>query len=57
VEPIPADTSVSDLIGAVARTPCGVPVVDDAGRYMGVISKAALLETLDRQTEGTNGNG
>mgnify|MGYP000386249237 CR=1 FL=1 len=57
VEPISADTPVADLIGDVARTPCGVPVVDEAGRYMGVISKAALLETLDRQTEGTNGNG
>jgi glycine betaine/proline transport system ATP-binding protein len=49
VEPLAADTPVSDLIGDVARAPCGVPVVNAKGRYMGVISKALLLETLDRQ--------
>lgn len=49
IEPLTADTPVSDLIGAVARAPCGVPVVNAKGRYLGVISKAVLLETLDRQ--------
>ncbi len=55
VEPIPADTSVSELIGIVARTPCGVPVICEKGRYLGVISKAALLETLDRQGDELDG--
>jgi len=48
VPALPADTPVSDLLGTVAATPCGVPVVDEANRYRGVITKAALLETLDR---------
>lgn len=55
VEPIPADTPVAELIGIVARTTCGVPVVCESGLYLGVISKAALLETLDRQGEDLDG--
>ena len=55
VEPIPAETSVSELIGIVARTACGVPVICEKGRYLGVISKAALLETLDRQGDELDG--
>ena len=49
VPELPADTAVSDLLGTVAATPCGVPVVDEQRRYRGVISKAGLLETLDRE--------
>lgn len=45
-----ADTPVSDLLGTVAATVCGVPVVDAENRYQGVITKACLLETLDRDT-------
>lgn len=55
IEPIPAETPVADLIGVVARTPCGVPVVNAKGRYLGVISKAALLETLNRQEDDLDG--
>ena len=54
IEPLPAETPVSELIGAVARAPCGVPVVNAKGRYLGVISKALLLETLDRQGDTTD---
>lgn len=43
-----ADTAVSDLLGTVANAPCGLPVVDEQNRYMGVITRASLLETLDR---------
>jgi glycine betaine/proline transport system ATP-binding protein len=50
VPALPADTPVSDLLGTVAATPCGVPVVDAHNRYQGVITKACLLETLDRDT-------
>ena len=44
-----ADTPVSELIGDVAASPCGLPVVDDDGQYLGVVSKVRLLETLDRE--------
>lgn len=54
-QPLLADTPVADLIGVVARAPCGVPVVNAKGRYLGVISKAALLETLNRQGDDLDG--
>ncbi|WP_299444084.1 glycine betaine/L-proline ABC transporter ATP-binding protein ProV [uncultured Rhodospira sp.] len=49
VEPIRADTSIGDIIGAVAQAPCGVPVVNEENRYMGVVSRALLLEALNRE--------
>ncbi len=47
-EPIAADTPVNELIGLVAEAPCQVPVIDNDGLYIGLISKANLLQTLDR---------
>lgn len=47
-EPIQAETPVNELIGLVAESPCQVPVVDNTGLYIGLISKANLLQTLDR---------
>jgi glycine betaine/proline transport system ATP-binding protein len=44
-----ASTPLNELIGVVAASPCGVPVVDAERRYAGVLTKAALLETLDRE--------
>ena len=44
-----ASTPLNELIGTVAGSPCGVPVVDAKRRYAGVLTKAALLETLDRE--------
>ena len=35
-----------------AESPWPVPVVDDEGRYVGTISKAALLQTLNRSDQG-----
>lgn len=55
VEPLAAETPVAELIGTVARAPCGVPVVNAKKRYLGVISKAALLETLNRQGDDLDG--
>jgi glycine betaine/proline transport system ATP-binding protein len=55
IEPLAAETPVAELIGTVARAPCGVPVVNAKKRYVGVISKAALLETLNRQGDDLNG--
>ncbi|MDQ0313587.1 glycine betaine/L-proline ABC transporter ATP-binding protein ProV [Amorphus orientalis] len=51
VTPIEADTKIGSIIGTVAQAPCGLPVVDDQGRYLGVLSRALLLEALDQ--EGT----
>lgn len=48
---LPYDTPLTDVIGSVAESPCGLPVVDENGHYRGVISKAVLLQTLDREVE------
>ena len=50
IAPLDAETPVSDLIGAVATSPCGLPVIGEGDRYLGVVTKAGLLETLDRET-------
>ncbi len=49
VPTLPADMAVSDLLSTVAESPCGVPVIDRDQRYQGVITKASLLQTLDRE--------
>lgn len=51
IEPLQADSQLNDIIGAVAQSDIGLPVVDAAGRYQGVITKTLLLETLDRGGE------
>ncbi|MGF1685114.1 glycine betaine/L-proline ABC transporter ATP-binding protein ProV [Photobacterium japonica] len=43
------DTPISQVLGPVASAPYAVPVVDDAQHYYGVITKARLLQTLDRE--------
>ena len=48
IEPIDADQTLSDVLGRVAQSPWPVPVVDAQRRYVGSISKSALLMTLDR---------
>ncbi|SOD99939.1 glycine betaine/L-proline ABC transporter ATP-binding protein ProV [Caenispirillum bisanense] len=50
VAPVPAETLLNDLLGAVAGSPIAVPVVDGDGRYLGAISKTRLLQTLDRDS-------
>ncbi|WP_417833709.1 glycine betaine/L-proline ABC transporter ATP-binding protein ProV [Thalassospira xiamenensis] len=55
IEAVSHDTQLSDLIGTVAHTPCGVPVVNENGKYLGVINRANLLATLDREGDGANG--
>jgi len=52
VTPIEGDTKICDIIGAVAQAPCGLPVVDGGGRYLGVVSRALLLEALNREEAG-----
>jgi glycine betaine/proline transport system ATP-binding protein len=48
IETIAADEPLSNVLGTVAASPWPVPVIDDAKRYLGSISKTTLLETLDR---------
>ncbi|WP_270805373.1 glycine betaine/L-proline ABC transporter ATP-binding protein ProV [Aeromonas sp. QDB56] len=50
IQPILADTALNELISQVAAAPCQVPVVEEDGSYLGLISKANLLNTLDRST-------
>ncbi|WP_368161211.1 glycine betaine/L-proline ABC transporter ATP-binding protein ProV [Aeromonas sp. R5-3] len=50
IQPILADTALNELISQVATAPCQVPVVEEDGTYLGLISKANLLNTLDRST-------
>ena len=47
--PIAASTPLTDIMTRVAESPWPVPVVDEDGRYVGAISRATLLLTLDRQ--------
>lgn len=51
VDPIPSKTPLTDIMGAVAQAPCGLPVTDDDGRYLGVISRAVLLQALNREND------
>lgn len=55
IQAVSHDTQLSDLIGTVAHTPCGVPVINENGKYLGVINRANLLATLDREGDGANG--
>ena len=51
VKAIPGDTPISEILGTVAQARCPLPVIGSEGKYLGAISRARLLETLDR--EGT----
>ncbi|WP_145601047.1 glycine betaine/L-proline ABC transporter ATP-binding protein ProV, partial [Yersinia frederiksenii] len=48
--PVPADMPLSELISLVAQAPCAVPVVGEDNSYIGIISKAMLLQALDKET-------
>ncbi|WP_418315994.1 glycine betaine/L-proline ABC transporter ATP-binding protein ProV [Piscinibacter sakaiensis] len=50
VEPITVDTPITNLYGPLAAHPHGLPVVDDAGRYRGSITKNTLLEFLEQRS-------
>ncbi len=51
LEPLESDTPLNDVLSPVANTPCAVPVVDEEQRYLGSISRACLLEFLDREQQ------
>lgn len=45
---IEASKSLTELLEPVAKSPYPVPVIDDKGGYLGTISRATLLHTLNR---------
>ena len=49
--PLHRNTPLSELIGQVAASGFSLPVTDDDGHYIGVISRAILLKALDRDKE------
>ncbi|MCF3932936.1 glycine betaine/L-proline ABC transporter ATP-binding protein ProV [Acuticoccus sp. M5D2P5] len=51
IEPLTADLRIGDVIAQVNAAPCGLPVVNAEGRYLGVVSRAVLLGALSRETE------
>jgi len=48
--PLSATTPVADLFGPMSTAPCPLAVVDDSGKYTGVISRTTLMKFLDRDT-------
>lgn len=50
VQLLNADMPVADLFGPMATAPCPLPVVDDDGTYLGVVSRTTMFRFLDRDT-------
>lgn len=50
VVPLNAGTPVVDLYGPMAAAPCPLPVLDEQGKLLGVISRTTMLRFLDRDT-------
>lgn len=48
VEPAPGDMDLNDVLSMVAASEYPVPVMDDDWRYLGIIDKKILLQTLDK---------
>ena len=46
-----AGDSMQDILPAVTSRPWPVPVIDDSGKYLGVVSKNLFLRTLQRSQE------
>ena len=50
VQSLSHSTPVAELFGPVAAKPFALPVVDDDGKYLGVVSRTTMLKFLDRDT-------
>ena len=50
VTTLDATTPVADLFGPMATAPCPLPVVNEDGRFLGIISRTTMLRFLDRDT-------
>ena len=51
VEPVPADTPITELYGRMVAQPAPLPVVAADGRFVGTVSKNRLLTFLDPNTD------
>ena len=49
VDPVHAEQPLHDVMRTVAVDRCPVPVVDDENKFLGAISPATLLKTLNRE--------
>ncbi|CAB5102939.1 Glycine betaine/L-proline transport ATP-binding protein ProV (TC 3.A.1.12.1) [Olavius algarvensis associated proteobacterium Delta 3] len=47
IEPVSAETPLQEILSEVRKYECPVPVINDEGQYMGVISKRTFLRTLE----------
>jgi len=52
VAPLAATTPLAEAIRPVRERPCPLPVVDGDGRLTGTLSRALLLEVIEREPEG-----
>ncbi len=48
IETAPEDMDLSEVLSLVAASEYPVPVVEEGGRYLGIVSKTVLLQTLDK---------
>lgn len=48
--PLKAGLPVAELFGPMAKAPCPLPVVDEDGKFLGVISRTTMMRFLDRDT-------
>ena len=48
--PLASGTPVADLFGPVAAMPFPAPVVNEDGKFLGVVSRTTMLKFLDRDT-------
>ncbi len=55
VQPAPADTPLQELLTIVRKCPCPVPVVDEEGTYLGVVSRTTFLRTLEHGVQASKG--
>lgn len=51
VESMTAETPLNEVVTQSARTGYPLPVTDTSGRYLGSVSRTAVLKTLDRSGE------
>lgn len=50
VQQLSAETPVAELFGPMATAPCPLPVVNEEGAFLGVVSRTTMFRFLDRDT-------
>jgi glycine betaine/proline transport system ATP-binding protein len=53
VEPVQAETPLQEVITLIRTCPCPVPVIDEKGTYLGVVSRSTYLRTLEHGVEAS----